>query len=111
MALTKMDPLSSPDLLFPMPDRAAPLCHITPNDVKLLMRPNEKGDNADKFVSAAWEALINLFFAMTQIMRLCIDYEQINKVSICELSSTCLGVAGYTGIKYSRSTSGKGRRT
>ena len=36
MELTKMDPLSSPDLLFPMPDRAAPLCHITPNDVKLL---------------------------------------------------------------------------
>ena len=78
MALTKMDPLSSPDLLFPMPDRAAPLCHITPNDVKLLVRPNEKGENADKFVSA-WEALINLFFAMTQIMRLCTEYEQINK--------------------------------
>ena len=78
MGLTKMDPLSSPDLLFPMPDRTPPLCHITPNDVKLLMRPNEKGENADKFISA-WEALINLFFAMTQIMRLCTDYEQINK--------------------------------
>ena len=39
MALTKMDPLSSPDLLFPMPDRSDPLCYITPNDVKLLMRP------------------------------------------------------------------------
>ena len=48
MALTKMDPLSSPDLLFPMPDRSPPLCHITPNDVKLLMRPNEKGENANK---------------------------------------------------------------
>ena len=76
--LTKMDPLSSPDLLFPMPDRASPLCHITPNDVKLLRRPNEKGENADKYISA-WEALINLFFAMTQFVRLCTDYEQINK--------------------------------
>ena len=37
IALTKTDPLSSPDLLFPMPDRGAPLCHITPNDVKLLV--------------------------------------------------------------------------
>ena len=61
-----------------MPDRSSPLCHITPNDVKLLMRPNEKGENADKLISA-WEALINLFFAMAQIMRLCADYEQINK--------------------------------
>ena len=78
MALTKMDPLSSPDLLFPMPDRSDPLCHITPNDVKLLMRPNEKGEDADKLISA-WEALINLFFAMAQIMRLCADYEQITK--------------------------------
>ena len=42
-ALTKMDPLSSPDLLFPMPTRSLPLFHVTPNDVKLLMRPNEKG--------------------------------------------------------------------
>ena len=42
------------------------------------MRPNEKGENADKFISA-WEALINLFFAMAQSMRLCTDYEQINK--------------------------------
>ena len=78
VGLTKMDPLSSPDLLFAMPDRANPLCYITPNDVKLLRRPNEKGEHADKFISA-WEALINLFFAMTQIMRLCTDYEQINK--------------------------------
>ena len=78
MALTKMDPLSSPDLLFPMPDRSPPLCHITPNDVKLLTRPNEKGEQADKLISA-WETLINLFFAMAQIMRLCADYEQINK--------------------------------
>ena len=77
VGFTKMDPLSSPDLLFPMPDRGSPLCHITPNDVKLLRRPNEKGENADKFISA-WEALINLFFAMTQIMRLCTDYERIN---------------------------------
>ena len=82
MALTKMDPLSSPDLLFPMPDRSPPLCHITPSDVKasvkLLLRPNEKSENADKLISA-WEALINLFFAMAQIMRLCADYEQIIK--------------------------------
>ena len=78
VGLTKMDPLSSPDLLFAMPDRATPLCYITPNDVKLLRRPNEKGEHADKFISA-WEALINLFFSMTQIMRLCTDYEQINK--------------------------------
>ena len=28
---------------------------------------------------AAWEALIALFFAMAQIMRLCTEYEQINK--------------------------------
>ena len=28
-ALTKMDPLNSPDLLFPMPDRSPPLFHIT----------------------------------------------------------------------------------
>ena len=59
MALTKMDPLSSPDLLFPMPDRSSPLCHITPSDVKLLLRPSEKSENADKLISA-WEALINL---------------------------------------------------
>ena len=78
VGLTKMDPLSSPDLLFAMPDRAKPLCYITPNDVKLLRRPNEKGEHADKLISA-WEALINLFFSMTQIMRLCTDYEQINK--------------------------------
>ena len=39
-ALTKMDPLSSPDLLFPMPTRSSPLYYVTPNDVKLLMRPN-----------------------------------------------------------------------
>ena len=78
MALTKMDPLSSPDLLFPMPDRSTPLCYITPNDVKLLMRPNKKGEDADKLISA-WEALINLFFAMALIMRLCADYEQVNK--------------------------------
>ena len=61
-----------------MPDRSSPLFHITPNDVKLLVRPNEKGDDADPLI-AAWEALINHFFAMAQIMRLCTEYEQINK--------------------------------
>ena len=73
-----MDPLSSPDLLFPMPTRSSPLYHVTPSDVKLLMRPNEKGPKADALM-AAWEALIALFFAMAQIMRLCTEYEQINK--------------------------------
>ena len=58
-ALTRMDPLSSPDLLFPMPTRSSPLYHVTPNDVKLLMRPNEKGPKADALM-AAWEALIAL---------------------------------------------------
>ena len=77
-ALTKMDPLNSRNLLFPMPDRSPPLFHITSNDVKLLVRPNEKGDDADQLI-VAWEALINLFFAMAQIMRLCTEYEQINK--------------------------------
>ena len=42
------------------------------------MRPNEKGPQADAHM-AAWEALIALFFAMAQIMRLCTEYEQINK--------------------------------
>ena len=46
--------------------------------MKLLVRPNEKGKDADQLI-AAWEALINLFFAMTQIMRLCKEYEQMNK--------------------------------
>ena len=76
--LTRMDPLSSPDLLFPMPTRSSPLYYVTPNDVKLLMRPNERGPKADALM-AAWEALIALFFAMAQIMRLCTEYEQINK--------------------------------
>ena len=73
-----MDPLSSPDLLFPMSTRSSPMFYVTPSDVKLLMRPNEKSPNADALM-AAWEALIALFFAMAQIMRLCTDYEQINK--------------------------------
>ena len=77
-ALAKMDPLSSPDLLFPMPTRSSPLYYVTPNDVKLLMRLNEKGPRADALM-AAWEALIALFFAMAQIMRLCTEYEQISK--------------------------------
>ena len=46
--------------------------------MKLLVRPNEKRDDADPLI-AAWEALVNLFFAMAQIMRLCTEYEQINK--------------------------------
>ena len=77
-SLTRMDPLSSPDLLFAMPTRSTPLFHVTPNDVKLLMRPNETGENAEH-LTAAWEALIALFFAMAQIMRLCTVYERINK--------------------------------
>ena len=90
-ALTKMDPLSSPDLLFPMPDRSSPLLHITPNDVKLLVRPNEKGDDADPLI-AVWEALINLFFAMAQIMRLCTEYEQINKSPFASYHQHAIGV-------------------
>ena len=50
----------------------------SPNDVKLLMRPNENRKDADALM-AAWEALISLFFAMAQIMRLCTEYEQINR--------------------------------
>ena len=77
-SLTRMDPLSSLDLLFPMPTRSTPLFHIMPNDVKLLMRPNENHEDAEA-LTVAWEALIALFFAMAQIMRLCTEHEQINK--------------------------------
>ena len=72
--LVRMDPLSSPDLLFPMPTRSLPLCYVTPNDVKLLMRPNENQEKAEAFM-AAWEALIALFFAM----RLSTEHEPINR--------------------------------
>ena len=76
--LTRMDPLSSPDLLFPMPTRSLPLYYVTPSDVTLLMRPNENGEDADALM-AAWKALIALFFAIAQIMRMCTEYEQINR--------------------------------
>ena len=76
--LTRMDPLSSPDLLFPMPTRSLPLYYVTPSDVKLLMRPNENREDADALM-AAWEALIALFFAIAQILRMCTEYEQINR--------------------------------
>ena len=51
-SLTRMDPLSSPDLLFVLPTRSTPLYHVTPNDVKLLMRPNENRDNAEALTAA-----------------------------------------------------------
>ena len=51
-SLTRMDPLGSPDLLFPMPTRSTPLYHITPNDVKLLMRPNENREDAEALTAA-----------------------------------------------------------
>ena len=76
-ALTKMDPLSSPDLLFPMPTRSKPLYHVTPKDVKLLMRPSDNHEQAEALTSA-WEGLIALFFAIAQTMRLWTEHEQIN---------------------------------
>ena len=75
--LTRMEPLSSPDLLFPMPTRSLPLYYVTPSDVKLLMRPNENREDADALM-AAWEALVALFFAIAQITRLCTEHAQIN---------------------------------
>ena len=77
-SLTRMDPRCSPDLLFPLPNRSLPLYYVTPNDVKLLLRPNENRENADALM-AAWEALVALFFAVAQIMRLCTEHEQITK--------------------------------
>ena len=69
--LSRMDPLSSPDLLFPMPNRSSPLCYVTPSD--------ENRGNAEALM-AAWEALIALFFfAITQIIRLCTEHEQIDR--------------------------------
>ena len=42
------------------------------------MRPNETRNDSEA-LTAAWEALIALFSAIAQIMRLCTEYEQINK--------------------------------
>ena len=72
-SLTRVDPLSSPDLLFPMPTRSLPLYYVTLNDVKLLMRPNENREDADVLM-AAWEALVALFFAMAP------DYAAVHRI-------------------------------
>ena len=56
-----------------MPTRASPLFQVTPSDVKLI-RPEKEEDQIE-----AWEALIALFFAASQIMRTCQQHEQINR--------------------------------
>ena len=59
--LKGLDPLSSPDLLFPVPTGSSPLFQLTSNDVKLLIRPEKDEDQIE-----AREALIALFFAVSQ---------------------------------------------
>ena len=72
--LTRIDPLYSPDLLFPMPTRESFLFHVTASDVELLIRPKEGEVRIE-----AWEALIALFFAAPQTTRTCREYERNNK--------------------------------